>query len=286
MANVTCSTPLRLPPPTAGCVELAGPTVSGVERQPLVDRAYLRDVAYGDSSKLRHRMSIYQYRDVAGELRPWVLGRVDWPRGARVLDVGCGPGHYLALLAKTESVAAVGVDLSHGMCLEARAHAPVVTADAASLPFEAATFERVLAPHMLYQCPDIEAALAELKRVLRAHGTLLAVVNSVDHMIELRDVLRAVTGADGLRVSDRITLENGAEIAATAFDEVTVDRFRSVLHVPGPAPVLAYIQSMAGWAGDLDPNDAAIEIERRVGSIIEAEGSFRIHTCAGVLVCS
>jgi ubiquinone/menaquinone biosynthesis C-methylase UbiE len=257
-----------------------------VERQPLVDRSYLRDVAYADSSKLRDRMSIYQYRDVAGELGPWVLSHVDWPRGARVLDVGCGPGQYLAPLAKTESVAAIGIDLSHGMCREASAHAPTLTADAASLPFVAGAFERVLAPHMLYHCADIEATLGELRRVLRRQGTLIAVVNSVDHMIELRDVLRAVTGADGLRVSDRITLENGREIAATAFDDINVDRFSSVLHVPDAAPVLAYIQSMAGWAGDLDPTDAAAEIQRRVSSIIQAEGSFRIHTCAGVLVCS
>ncbi len=56
------------------------------------------------------------------------------------------------------TVRAVGVDLSPGMAAEARQHAPAINADAARLPFPDGSVDRVLAPHMLYHCPDIPAA--------------------------------------------------------------------------------------------------------------------------------
>ncbi len=117
----------------------------------------------------------------------------------RVVDVGCGPGQYLRLVLERAKVLAIGADLSEGMCREAAVHAPVVNADAAVLPFPDAAFDRVLAPHMLYHCADIAAAIAELRRVLMPGGTLLVVVNSHSHMAELRAVQRAATGRDALR---------------------------------------------------------------------------------------
>ena len=62
------------------------------------DRAFLQQTAYADSGKLNARISIYAYRDRPDNIRERVLGLVDWPEGARALDVGCGPGHYLAQL--------------------------------------------------------------------------------------------------------------------------------------------------------------------------------------------
>ena len=257
-----------------------------MDEQPLLDRSYLQQVAYDGSAKLADRASIYQYRQTPGELGPWVLSHTDWPAGARVLDVGCGPGQYLRLLRQRTNVLAVGADLSEGMCHEAVVHASVVSADAASLPFPDAAFDRVLAPHMLYHCADIPAAIADLRRVLRPGGTVLVVVNSRDHMAELRAVMRAVTGRDGLRVGDRITLENGDAMLAAAFDVVTVDTLADVLQVPSPEPVLTYIQSMAEWHGDLAPEVAAAELERRLASVIAEKGAFEIHACAGVFICS
>jgi SAM-dependent methyltransferase len=202
-----------------------------------------------------------------------------------VLDVGCGPGQYLALLNRLADVVAVGVDISEGMSREARVHAPTIVADAASLPFPAGAFDRVLAPHMLYHCADIAEAVGELRRVLALGGTLLAVVNSGEHMAELRALLRSITGADGLRINDRITLETGRAMFEDAFDEVAVERFASVLRVPEPAPVLDYIRSTTNWSGDLEPAVAAEAIEARVESVIAREGVFTIRSCAGVFLC-
>src|SRR5258708_8661912 len=92
------------------------------------DRRLLTQEAYPDSANLRARVSIYDFKDPADDWYTWVLGHTDWPTGAVVLDVGCGPGNYLA------HVQGVGVDLSEGMAREARRHGPTAVGDVCHLP--------------------------------------------------------------------------------------------------------------------------------------------------------
>jgi SAM-dependent methyltransferase len=250
---------------------------------PGIDRRHLQAEAYADSTKLRARGAIYQWRTPPGAIGDWVLGRTDWPPGCRVLDVGCGPGSYLGLLS---AVRAVGVDLSAGMAREASVHAPVLVADAAALPFADAAFDRVLAPHMLYHCPDIPAAVAELRRVVRPGGVLIAVTNSVEHLAELRAVRRVAAGADRPPISERFNLENGAPLLGASFTSVRIEAFNGEVAVPEVAPVVDYVESVQGWYADRSPVLARTEIERRVREVIAREGVFRARTAGGAFICS
>jgi SAM-dependent methyltransferase len=261
------------------------PNVASMGTELSVDRDHLRKVAYADSRRLRDRAALYRYRRNPQSLSRWVLSHTDWPAGARVLDVGCGPGLYLALLGEHGGLRTVGVDLSEGMCREAGAHGPTTVADVATLPFPDGAFDRALAPHMLYHCPDIPAAVAELRRVVAPGGTLLAVVNSSTYLAELRGLVRAATGAEWMRVSDRITVENGAALLSTAFDDVTLATDDDDVIVPDPAPVLAYLRSTTGWEGTADAATAATEIERRLTAIIADQGAFHDTIRAGIFLC-
>ena len=60
-----------------------------------------------------------------------------------------------------------------------------VVGDAQALPFSDAQFDAVLAASMLYHLPDLDAGLAELRRVLRPGGRLVAVTNAPDHLAEI-----------------------------------------------------------------------------------------------------
>jgi SAM-dependent methyltransferase len=100
--------------------------------------------------------------------------------GLNVLDVGCGTGDFLRLLAPIVSPGrAVGVDLSETMIAEAsqRSAANInnlsfQVGSVLELPFPPASFDRVLATQLLLHIPDPVMALAEIKRVLAPSGVV------------------------------------------------------------------------------------------------------------------
>jgi SAM-dependent methyltransferase len=102
--------------------------------------------------------------------------------GKRVLDVGCGTGANLAVLAEHFGCAPAGLDSSEGMLAEARRKLP--DADlrrgvAERLPFGDGSFDAVwmsLVVHLL----DRPRAFAEAGRVLVEGGRLIVVTPDAD----------------------------------------------------------------------------------------------------------
>lgn len=100
--------------------------------------------------------------------------------GLNVLDLGCGTGDFLRLMAPIITPGkAIGVDLSETMIaeatqrsVEALGNLSFQVGSALQLPFEAETFDRVLATQVLLHIPEPWKALAEMKRVLTRSGLL------------------------------------------------------------------------------------------------------------------
>ena len=249
------------------------------------DRRLLTQEAYPNPTNLRARQSIYDFKEPVVDWWSWVLGHADWPDGTTVLDVGCGPGNYL------EHVRGIGVDLSLGMAREAQRHAPTLVGDVCALPVATDSIDRLLAPHMLYHAPDLPAAAAELRRVLRPGGVALVVTNDPDHFRHLVDQLSAATGsAAPVRFADRFTLSNGEALLRAHFEDVQIEHLRGEIVVPDVEPVVRYAESCRSlYELQLRSGVTWEESMHRLANLVAHEiaetGAWRTTTHSGVFVC-
>jgi SAM-dependent methyltransferase len=115
---------------------------------------------------------------IVGKLRRALGGSV--PRFGRALEIGAGTGYFtLNLLLARLIEEAVATDISPGMLDELASSATelglgveTVAAQASELPFPDGSFDLVFGHAVLHHLPDLDAAFAELARVLRPGGTL------------------------------------------------------------------------------------------------------------------
>lgn len=97
-----------------------------------------------------------------------------YARGARVLEAGCGTGLLLKEV-QPEAREAVGLDLSTGMLEVARRRGlPVVHASVTRIPFPDQHFDLAYSMKVLAHVERIDEALAELARVVRPGGHVIA----------------------------------------------------------------------------------------------------------------
>jgi len=219
------------------------------------DPQYLRTDQYKDSSNLDARAEFHRrFSTNPYGWFNWFLDRLlKLPNDAKILELGCGPG-YLWHECASRIPAGWNItlsDLSSGM-LDAAWRNLVVTGrafkfeeiDAQSIPYEAETFDAVIANHMLYHVPDRPKAIMEIKRVLKPNGHLLATTIGENHLKEIANWLRQVNlGSDFESFGSPFTLENGLEQLNQFFSQVTVSRYPDNLHVTEIRPIIAYIRS-------------------------------------------
>ena len=112
------------------------------------------------------------YSGVERALRAFVSPNVS----GRVLEVGCGTGHWLRLLGEG-GIRVAGVDASRNMLAHARARASALLAQgrAEHLPWANQTFERVFCINAFHHFEDKVGFLTEARRVLVPGGQMMTV---------------------------------------------------------------------------------------------------------------
>jgi SAM-dependent methyltransferase len=107
--------------------------------------------------------------------QPVVWKMVESRARGRALDVGCGTGRHTRRLIELGH-AVIGVDYTSAMLHRARVNvqgAEFAHADMRSLPFASASFDLVVCALAIAHVAELDAAIAELARVLRPGGDLV-----------------------------------------------------------------------------------------------------------------
>jgi arsenite methyltransferase len=143
-----------------------------------------------DEVEARRLLALYVTPDIVSQ-RGDFLRALDPQPGERVLDVGSGPGFLAAAIADAvrPSGAVHGVDISEPLLAVARAHCAdrqwveFHHADATQLPFPDRDFDAVVSTQVLEFVRDVDAALAEIHRVVRPAGRVVIVDTDWDSIV-------------------------------------------------------------------------------------------------------
>jgi malonyl-CoA O-methyltransferase len=107
--------------------------------------------------------------------------------GRRVLDVGCGKGRFARVLRDRNPAAAViALDLSESMLRYVPAGVAPVSASMTALPVRSASCDAAYATESLEHAVDIEAAVAEICRVVRPGGRIVIIDKNAEHWGRLK----------------------------------------------------------------------------------------------------
>ena len=225
----------------------------------IVEQTYLLNDQYKDATNLdaRVRLHLLFSTNRYGWQR-WCFDHYTLPAQARVLEIGCGPAHlWTANLDRVPPGWHITLsDFSSGMLEQAKqnlgsraASFEDEIADAQRIPFEAHTFEAVIANHMLYHVPDRARALAEMRRVLKSGGTVYLATNGLSHLRELYELEQrfdpAIDFGWSRTAHESFSLNDGGAEVGRFFQDVRVVRYEDALNVTEAEPLVDYILSMA-----------------------------------------
>jgi ubiquinone/menaquinone biosynthesis C-methylase UbiE len=174
----------------------------------LDNRTYYDDFA-GWYERERHE----PYHRMLDELEVGIVER--YGAGRDVLEVGCGTGLVLEKVAQFARTAS-GIDLSAGMLAKAAARGlPVAQASATALPIATASVDVAYSFKVLAHIPDIKTALAEMARVVRPGGWVLAEFYNAR---SLRRLVKAIKPASA------VSEQTNDEAVYTRYDDAAAIR--------------------------------------------------------------
>lgn len=256
---------------------------------------------YRTSANLEARICLHQLFSTNhyGWTR-WVFEQLDAPAQAQVLEIGCGPA---SLWVDNGDRIPSGwqitlTDQSNGMIKQAQANLANIAhefyfkqADVQILPFADATFDVVIANHMLYHVPDRPRALAEIQRVLKPSGRFYAATNGQSHMHELRVLIQQFDPALDYRAvspPDRFfSLENGKPQLDPWFTAIELRRYEDSLVVTDIKALVDYVFSMTSFTG-IQYSDSTVARQAFTtyaqAQMLAQGGVFQIQKATGLFI--
>jgi len=257
------------------------------------DQDYLANDQYRDASNLNARVILHQrFSENPQGWFPWVFDTLEkLPAQARVLELGCGQGNLWS--ACPERIPAgwsiTLSDFSTGMLQAAWRNLVVIGRgfkfeqfDTQAIPYADETFEIVIANHMLYHVPDRPRALAEIRRVLKPGGLLVAATNGKNHLKEMTAWFKRLGFEKDFSAS--FTLKNGLHQIKPFFSRVETRRYLDNLHIREVQPLLDYLRSSIPIQEV--PPDAFDELRHELEHELEQQGEIFVSKDSGLFLAT
>lgn len=283
-----------------------GETVTEIRQQQNVDWNRMRELIHltgmENSLKAQYRNST----NISARIRlhrlfssnkqgwfPWIYEQCQITEGMKILELGCGNGRlWIENKAKLPADCEIILsDISEGMIRDVRHEQSLqddrfsfAAFDCHAIPYEDASFDLVIANHVLFYCKDVDRVCSEVGRVLKPGGRFVCGTYGVAHM---QEVSRLVTQFD-----DRITLsgenlyehfgkENGAQALAPYFAEVDWQQYEDALIVTQAEPLIEYVLSCHG-----NQNQYILEKYNKFRKYVEGQirNGYTITKDAGIFI--
>lgn len=258
---------------------------------------------YQNPDNLQHRINIHTYSTSSQGWMDWVYERLALEPGETVLELGCGTGllwmerpHLLP-----EGLQLTLTDRSREMLEQTRQNlAPheselasrgirityrVLDANALELP--AASYDRIIANHMLYHVERRESCLSAIARALKPEGTFYCSTVGNSHMQELHQLVTAFDpriDMPFLSLTGGFHLENAKPQLLRHFTRVERQDQDNDLIVDDPQVIYDYIRSYPGNAS-LILEQRGQELLSLIRDKLEQEGAMFIRKSTGIFIC-
>lgn len=248
------------------------------------DRRWLLEDQYRSDDNLQARIELHRRFSPPGEnFHRWVFDRIDAGDDARILELGAGRAELWRENADRipSGWRLTITDLSPGMIEAARSsgvRAEFGLVDAQRIPYADASFDVVLANHMLFHVPDRPRALAEVARVLVSGGQFLATTVGDGHLLELKELARRhAPGYVWEGSAARFGIENGHDQLEPFFTDVELETGLDELEVTDAEAVVRFVASLCGVeTADFDAIRAEVE------AAIARDGAFHVRRRGGL----
>ena len=208
---------------------------------------------YASANNLNTRISIHQkYSTNKMGFGNWIFSNYKITKGMKVLELGCGTGDMWKGhedLMKTCSKLVLS-DFSEGMLENAKANlgdnsnVEYRVIDIQDIPFEAESFDVVIANMMLYHVPDMVRGLTEVCRVLKKGGAFYCATFGEHGIIEYLSKILGTYGVED-NVNKNFTLQNGEKILASFLSDVQRINYEDSLAVTELDDLIEYIYSLS-----------------------------------------
>ena len=249
---------------------------------------------YQNASNISARIRLHEmYSQNQTGWFPWIYHNCKITDGMRILEIGCGDGTlWNENMAKLpQNISAVLSDISEGMLRDVRrrigsdSRFSFQAFDCHRIPFVSDSFDLVIANHVLFYCDDIAKVCREVSRILVPGGRFLCSTYGASHMQEITALVQEFDSRiqlSGDALYARFGLENGAELLAPYFSEISTQLYDDALYVTDAAPLIEYILSCHG-----NQNQYLLERYQDFRRFVEKKTlkGFHITKSAGLFIC-